>query len=223
MKSKILFSLILLISACGSLSAQDPSTKDRPRRALATETGPKDADAPLKEVTLYWFHRLDRPVPAQPDDSRSSVNLETGERGPARGGGFYDLRYGGVVIEPPGKPGVFLADWLDVLDCRSMIVDLGAKTWQDFKETPPLPSPQYLTETQAVAPCSIVVDNSAGAREVSPYHQMVVPKPGHVFLMRLVNGSRVSFLMFRVESLNSKESCVISWKPVTPPNIPGRK
>ena len=73
---------------------------------------------------------------------------------------------------------MFLADWLDVLDCRSAIVDLGTKTWQDFKATPPLPSSQYLTEAQALAPCSVVVDASAGSREISPYHQMVVPKAG---------------------------------------------
>jgi hypothetical protein len=152
MKTKILFSLIILLSTCVSITAQNPTTQERPRRALLAETGPPDADAALKEVTLYWYHKSDRlPFPAQSDDSRSSVNFETGDRGPARGGGFYDLRYGGVIIEPPGKPGVFLADWLDVLDCRSMIVDLGAKTRQDFKETPPLPSPQYLSEAQALS------------------------------------------------------------------------
>src|SRR5213078_3465996 len=49
MKTKILFSLILVISACGSIAAQNPSTQERPRRALTTETGPPDADAALKE------------------------------------------------------------------------------------------------------------------------------------------------------------------------------
>jgi hypothetical protein len=217
MKTKTLFSLIILISAGGSIAAQNPTTQERPRRALSTEATPQVAEAVLKEVTLYWYHMSDRPFPAQPDDSRSSVNLETGERGPARGGSF-DLRYGGVIIGAPGHPSVFLADWLGGLDCRSMIVDLGAKTWQDFKATPPLPSPQYLTESQALAPCTVVVDASAGVREISPYRQMVVPKPGHIYFMRLVNGSKLSYLLFRVESLNSKESCVISWKPVTPPN-----
>jgi hypothetical protein len=220
MKTKILFSLILVISACGSIAAQEPATQERPRRALPTETGPPDADAPLKEVTLYWYHKSDRlPFPPQPDDSRSSVNFETGERGPARGGGAFDLRYGGMVIGAPGNRGPFLADWIGGLDCRSMLIDLGAKTWQDFKTTPPLPSPQFLTESQALAPCTVVIDASAGSREISPYHQAVVAKPGHVYFMRLVNGSKVSYLMFRVESLNSKESCVISWKPVTPPNV----
>ena len=218
MKTKILFLLIIVVSACGSIAAQNPTTQERSRRALPTETGPPVGDAVLREVTLYWYHKSDRYFPAQPDDSRSAVNFETGERGPARGGSF-DLRYGGVIIGAPGNSGVFLVDWLGGLDCRSMIVDLGAKTWQDFKTTPPLPSPQYLTESQALAPCTVVVDASAGAREISPYHQMVVAKPGHIYFMRLVNGSKVSYLMFRVESLNRKESCVISWKPVTPPNV----
>jgi hypothetical protein len=212
----------MVILGCGSIAAQDSSIQERPRRTLPAETGPPDADAGLKEVTLYWFHGLNQPFPAQPDDSRSSVNFETGERGPARSGS-YDLKYGGIITGVPGHPGVFLADWLGGLDCRSLIVDLGAKTWQDFKTTPPLPSPQYLTEAQALAPCSVVVDASAGAREISPYHQMVVAKPGHVYFMRLVNGSKFSYLMFRVESLNTKESCVISWKPVTPPNAPKQK
>ena len=219
MKTKILFSLILMISAFGSITAQNPSTQERPRRTLPNETVLPDASAVLKEVTLYWYHKSDRYFPAQPDDSRSAVNFETGERGPARGGGSFDLRYGGVIIGAPGNSGVFLADWLGGLDCRSMIVDLGAKSWQDFKETPPLPSPQYLTESQALAPCSFVVDASAGAKEISPYRQMVVPKTGHIYFMRLVNGSKVSYLMFRVESVNRRESCVISWKPVTPPNV----
>jgi len=223
MKTKTLFLLIIMISAGGSITAQNPTTQERPRHALPTETGPQNADAPLREVTLYWYHRSDRlPFPAQPDDSRSSVNFETGERGPARGGGAYDLRYGGMIIGAPGKTGVFLPDWLGGLDCRSMIVDLGAKTWQDFKETPPLPSPQYLTESQALAPCSVVIESSPG-REISPYHQAVVAKPGHVYFIRLVNQNKVSYLMFRVESVHSRENCVISWKPVTPPNAPQRR
>jgi hypothetical protein len=211
MKTKILFSLIMVILVYGSITAQNPSTQERPRRALPTEAGPPDAEAALKEVTLYYFQ-----LPDQPDRSRSSVNFETGDRGPddARS---YDLRYGGMMIGVPGTSQT-LANWLGVLNCASMIVDLGAKTWQDFKATPPLPSPQYLPEPLSPKACSFAVDASAGSREISPYRQFVVPKPGHVYLMRLVHGNKVSYLMFRVESLNSKESCVISWKPVMPPN-----
>ena len=213
MKTKILFSLIMLISACGSITAQNPSTQDRPRRVVPAKTDSQDADAVLKEVTLYYFQ-----LPDQPDRSRSSVNFETGERGPDQARS-YDLRYGGMSIGVPGRPET-LANWLGVLDCRSKVVDLGAKTWQDFKATPPLPSPQYLPESLLLTPCSYAVDASAGSREISPYRQFVIPKAGHVYLMVLVRENKVRFLMFRVESLNSKESCVISWKLVTPPNAP---
>ena len=213
MKTKILFSLIVVISVCGSITAQNPSTQERPRRA--TETGPRDAETVLKEVTLYYFH-----PPDQPDEIRSVVNFETAERD--SDGAGYDLRYGGLQIGVAGKPQT-LADWLGVHDCRSAIVDLGQKTWQDFKATPPLPSPQYLPDPESPARCTFVIDNSAGSRAISPYRQFVIPKAGHVYLMRRVHRSKVSYLLFRVESLNSKESCVISWKPVKPPNVDNEK
>ena len=120
MKTRILLLLVITFTACASIAAQ--------------------TEGVLREVTLYYFQ-----YPEQPDRSRSSVNFETGERGPDRSGSF-DLRYGGMAIGTPGtpgKPGKFLADWLGVLDCRSMVVDLGAKQWQDFKTTPPFPKPKH--------------------------------------------------------------------------------
>jgi hypothetical protein len=109
LKTKILFLLIIVVSACGSITAQNPTTQERPRRTLPTETGPPDAHAELKEVTLYWFH-----LPNQPDRSRSSVNLETGERGPDHAR-FFDLRYGGVIIGRRVSPACFLPTGLACL------------------------------------------------------------------------------------------------------------
>jgi hypothetical protein len=200
MKTRILLSLVIAISACGSIAAQ--------------------TDAALKEVTLYYFH-----YPDQPDASRSSVNFETGERGPDRVGS-YDLRYGGMVIGSPsngGKPGKVYPDWLGVLDCRSMVVDLGAKQWQDFKETPPFPRTKTSEPPRPLGQPTCAVNASAGRTDFSPYRQFVVVDPGHVYLMRLLRGRKVSYVMFRVESLNSRESCVISWKLVTPPNVDDEK
>jgi hypothetical protein len=193
MMTRILLSLVIALTACASIAAQ--------------------TDGALREVTLYYFQ-----YPDQPDRSRSSVNFETGERGPDRSG-FFDLRYGGMAIGVPGNPGKILADWLGVLDCRSMVADLGAKQWQDFKETPPFPKPKTSEPPRSLAKPVCAVDASAGRTEFSPYRQFVVPDPGHVYIMRLLRGSKVSYLMFRVESLNSKETCVISWKMVTPPNV----
>lgn len=197
MKTSILLSLVITLTACGSVAAQ--------------------MDAALKEVTLYYFYPN-----GQSDHSRSSVNFATGDRGPDRPG-FYDLRYGGMIIGPPGKPGAFLFDWLGVLDCRSMLVDLGSKQWQDFKETPPFPRPKTLEPPRPLGTPTCAVNASAGRTDFSPYRQYVVANPGHVYLMRLWRGRKVSYVMFRVESLNSRESCVISWKLVTPPNVEDEK
>lgn len=196
MKTRILLSLTIVFTVCASTAAQ--------------------TEGELRQVTLYYFHH-----PDQPDHSRSAVNFETGDRGPSRSGSF-DLRYGGMIIGMPsqhGKPGKFLYDWLGVLDCRSMVVDLGAKQWQDFKETPPFPKPKTSEPPRPLAKPTCAIDASAGRTDVSPYRQFVVADPGHIYIMRLLRGSKVSYVMFRVESLNSKDNCVISWKMVKPPNV----
>src|SRR5256885_17140725 len=103
MKTKILFSLVILISACGPVVAQS-----------STEA---------QQVTLYNFGTPEH------DESRSSINFETGKRGHLRGEQLADsdLMYGGMIIEKDGKR---FPDWFRVTDSRSMIVDLGAKEWR---------------------------------------------------------------------------------------------
>src|SRR5215831_19952780 len=144
MKTKILFSLLLMMLACAPIAAQ--------------------TDTPLGQVTLYWFSPGRVFDPEKTDRSRSSVNFETGERGPDNGARF-DLRYGGMVTGTPHKNGEaekFLTDWLGVLDCRNMMVDLGEKRWQDFKETPPFPKPKTLEPPRPLDKPGCVVDTSAG-------------------------------------------------------------
>jgi hypothetical protein len=197
-----LFSLILVItlSACGSIAAQ--------------------TDAGLNQVTLYWFSFGQIIHTDKTDPSRSSVNFETGRRGGNSPG--LDLRYGGMIIGMPaqhGKPDKLFPDWLGALDCRSMIVDLGAKQWRDFKETPPLPQPKTLAPPRPLSRPDCVIDASAGRTDFSPYRQHVVPDPGHVYLMRLLREHKVIYVMFRVESLVSQDHCVLSWKLVKPPNV----
>ncbi len=196
MKTRMLFSLVILISAFGSIAGQ---TNAEPR-----------------QVTLYNFSGPQR------DASRSSINLETGKRGHLRGEPLteFDLMYGGMVIQKDGK--VF-PDWFRVLDSRSMIVDLGAKKWPDVKETPPFPKASKSRPPLPLSKRPVVIDVSAASTEVSPYRQVVEVKAGHVYLMRLLHGKKVVYTMFRVESLNSGESCVLSWKQVTPPNVDDEK
>jgi len=74
MKTK-LFSLLIVISAFGSIAAQ--------------------TNTELQQVTLYYFDGR------QHETTRSYVNFETGKRGPLRGElpEEFDLKYGGLHIE----------------------------------------------------------------------------------------------------------------------------
>ena len=85
----------------------------------------------------------------------------------------------------------FRTDWLGVLDCRSMIVDLGVKQWPDFKETPPFPKPKTVEAPRSLDRPPCVINSSAGRTDVSPYRQYVEVSPGHTYLMRLWHGNRV--------------------------------
>jgi hypothetical protein len=199
MKIRIIFPLVIMLTAWSSIAGQ--------------------TDAGLKKVTLYWFS-FGKLTPVKTDSSRSSINFETGERGGNRAG--FDLRYGGMVIGTPARPGEMsriLPDWLGVLDCRNMIVDLGSKRWQDFKETPPFPQPKTLERPRALGRPECVVDASAGRTDFSPYRQFVVAEPGNIYIMRLWRGGKVSYVMFRVESLVSRDNVVLTWKLVKPPNV----
>ena len=192
--------LVISLTACPAIAAQ---TRDG-----------------FNQVTLYWFSPGPSIDAAKMDPSRSSVNFETGNRG--SGSADYDLRYGGLVIGTPSKPGEaskLLTDWLGVLDCRSMIVDLGAKQWQDFKETPPFPKPKTLELPRPLSRPVCAFDASAGRTDFSPYRQFVEVNPGHVYLMRLLRGNKVRYVMFRVESFVARDNCVLSWKMVKPPNV----
>jgi hypothetical protein len=200
-RTKILFLLLMLMLAYVPIAAQ-------------TETG-------LSQVTLYWFSPSQNSIDSEKvDRSRSSINFETGERGSDRSG--FDLRYGGMIIGAPAKPGEaskFLTDWLGVLDCRSMIVDLGTKQWGDFKETPPFPKPKTLEPPRPMGRPICAVNASAGRTDFSPYRQYVQVDPGHVYLVRLWHRNKVSYVMFRVESFVARDNCVLSWKRVKPPNV----
>ena len=193
--------LVITLTVCPSIAAQ-------------TYAG-------LNEVKLYWFAPFRVPIDFEKTDrSKSSINFETGERGSPSG--QYDLRYGGMVLGTPHKHGEaekLLTDWLGVLDCRSMIVDLGAKQWQDFKETPPFPKPKTIEPPRPLDRPRCVVNTSAGRTDFSPYRQFVEVNPGHVYLMRLLRGNKVRYVMFRVESFVARDNCVLSWKLVKPPNV----
>ncbi|MFN2579046.1 MAG: hypothetical protein ABR607_15330 [Pyrinomonadaceae bacterium] len=196
MKTQILISLLLLISAFISVGGQ-----------TSTE---------LQQVTLYNFGT------AQHDESKSSINFETGKRGHLRSESLtdFDLMYGGMIIEKDGRR---FPDWFRVTDTRSMIADLGAKNWPDINETPEFPNARTLHRPPPLANRPMVVDVSAGSKDVSPYRQFIPVQPDHMYLMRILHGNKVIYAMFRIESLDPQQSCVLSWKRVTPPKADNEK
>jgi len=192
MKIKIAFTLLVWILAGGRSAAQSNSD--------------------LRQVTLYYLS-----LPAR--ESRSSVSFETGKLQQDQRSEPYtdfDVTYGGMSVE---KDGMLYPDWIRVVDSRSMMVDLGEKEWADVKETPPFPQPKYSHPPLPLTNRPIVVDVSGDSREVSPYRQVIEVKTAHMYLARVSHGNKVFYVMFRVESLMSQQSCVLSFKLVTPPNV----
>ncbi len=195
MNTRILLSVMFMVLGFDSIGAQ-------------TETN-------LQTATLY---NLSAQVSMHTDNSRSSVNFETGQKGhsPHPQLSDFDLTYGGLEIKKDGK---VYPDWLRVTDPRSMMVELGKKEWQEIKATPPFPKPKKVSPPLPLSNRPMVIDVSAGSPEVSPYRQFIAVQPGHVYLMRLVRDRKVIYVMFRVESLTSRDNCVLSWKLVKPPNV----
>lgn len=158
--------------------------------------------ATLSQVTLYskMGHN---------DWSRTSINFESGERGAPSRTAKYDLTYGNLALNHN-------ADWFEVRDPRSMIIDLGAKQWGDFKETP-----SFFKGKKPRKPLPLsqpkVLDGSAGVKEHSPYQQFVRVEAGHMYLMKVMRERKTFYIMFRVDSLSRVDNCVLSWKIVPPP------
>ena len=159
--------------------------------------------ATLTQVTLYskMGHN---------DWSRTSINFDSGERGSPSRTAKYDLTYGNLIVNN-------YPDWFEVRDPRSMIIDLGAKQWGDFKETPP-----FFKGKKPRRPLPLsrpkVVDGSAGSTEISPFQQFVRVQAGHMYLMKVMRERKTIYIMFRVDSLSKEDNCVLSWKRVPPPH-----
>ena len=206
MKIRVLLAVVVIVFAGATVAAQ-------------TEPSPHT-------VTLYYIAPpVDfkvRPLRRQPgkvDSSRAGVNFETGLRGDFLHGNNtsdFDLGYGGMECEKDGK---IYPDWLRVIDTRSMVVDLGSKRWEDFAQTPPFPMPKKPQRPLPLTGRPLVIELSAGSKDISPYRQLVECKSGHMYLMRLVRDRRAIYAMFRVDSATTRESCAISWKLVRPPNV----
>jgi hypothetical protein len=172
----------------------------------------------FRRVTLYsaigYFDRG-----GDWDTSRSTFNFETGktERAkPSRNGipEDYDISYDETEIGDHH-------DLFEVRDYRSMIVDLGKKKWNQFNETPSFPKGQSSAPPRPLTPTSRV--HTSGTQVIADWRQFVKARSGHMYMARLMKGRRVIYVMFRVESLKSRDNCVLEWKKVQPPKVDNEK
>jgi hypothetical protein len=174
--------------------------------SISAPAGRQD-DAGLSRVTLYSVQGHGN------DWSRSSVDFDSGIRGfTGEGAHDFDLTYGSITMNTD-------LDWFEVRDPRSMIIDLGEKGWRDFRETPsftkrdkPRKPPRLLTPSTPK-----VADVSAGSKEVSPYQQFRQVVAGHMYLMKVTRKRKTIYVMFRVDNLAPRDTCLLSWKKVPPP------
>lgn len=170
--------------------------------ALSAMAHAQDSTA-LSQVTLYSFI-------FRKDSNSASVKFDSGLGAvTAKECEHSDLMYGNIIVND-------VADWFQVCNPRSRIVDLGSKQWKDFPQTP---SSFNSKKPQKPLPLNapFVVDVSGGSKEASPYQQYARVQKGHMYLMRMARGQARIYVMFRVDDLKTKDNCLLSWKGVPPP------
>lgn len=116
----------------------------------------------------------------------------------------FDIRYGGLTWNGTN-------DWLEVVEyagTRSVIKDLGALSWSEVASVPvlePAPAPH---------PNGLHIRNR---RIVSPQNVFVKAVPGHIYLLRVKDAKDDYQILFRVESIDPRGECTLSWKRVPAP------
>lgn len=143
------------------------------------------------------FRRTSELSPVGAPDSYPSPDVRESPR-------RFDIRYGGLTLNGTN-------DWLEVVDfagTRSVIKDLGAMSWSEVTTVPllePAPAPhgRGITVTSR--------------RIVSPQNVHVKAVPGHVYLLRVKDSKDNYQVLLRVESLDPKGECTLSWKRVSTP------
>src|SRR5947209_2710067 len=139
----------------------------------------------LSRVTLYSAIGLyDRT--GDYDLTRSSFNFETGKSE------LHRENLNGILMDndidyDQTETGAN-RDLFEVRDWRSMIVDLGKKGWEQFKETPSFPRGY-----SSVPPRPMTREFRLHSRDTevtSNWRQFVKVRSGHMYLMRLLKGNK---------------------------------
>lgn len=147
----------------------------------------------------------------QHDYDRASFSFELGllgdEKFPERRA-HYDLRYGGVFMD-----GEYWFD-MPLSGSQSLLQDLGEMSWADVYHVPVL----FASPAPHEGGVSVRFEDGKVA-EVSPAGVNVRAVAGHLYVLHVKDRDSDFYVMFRVESLDPKGECTISWKRV--PSPPG--
>lgn len=119
----------------------------------------------------------------------------------------YDIRYGGISLQ--GEP-----DWLDIPQLsgtQSVVKDMGELSWAEVRDVPVLPaSPQPYAGGHAYS-------FRRGVIQVSPEGVVVKAVPGHMYVLHVKDQEADYYVMFRVEEIDPKGECRLTWKRVPSP------
>lgn len=169
-------------------------------RAQDTDLG----RTPPQTVTLHSHTR-------QKSYEKSLFNFEYGVRGDAelpKRLHRYDIRYGGISENGDDS-------WLDIVHRRgaqSVLKDIGEMSWTELYHVPVLfASPTPHTGELA--------HSYAGGRlqKISPEEVIVKAIIGHMYVMHVKDQETDYYVMFRVEAIDPKGECRLSWKLVPSP------
>jgi hypothetical protein len=227
----LLGAAVLLLNTSGS--AQEADLRGVPARTVTLVSHTKQKSYEKSVFNFEYGVRGDKEIPRQPSletipDAQRVVDLngqqsdpevsnvgrlditipgapgvEETSRRPTR----YDIRYGGLSLNGDDN-------WLDIVNRRgaqSMIKDLGEMSWSEVDHVPILfASPQPHNG-------EMIHRFGRGVIETSPEGIVVKALAGHVYVMHVKDQKTDYYVMFRVEAIDPKGECTLSWKRVPSP------
>ena len=120
----------------------------------------------------------------------------------------YDIRYGGISENGDDR-------WLDIIHrrgARSVIKDIGEMSWAEVYHVPILfasPNPHTGELTHSYV--------GGRLQKIFPEEVIVKAIVGHMYVMHVKDQETDYYVMFRVEAIDPKGECRLSWKFVPSP------
>jgi hypothetical protein len=160
-------------------------------------------------VTLYPPHDK---ATGKYDETRACFSFKLG-RNKLPNSTDWDLGYGFASINNE--------DWLIVgtsrTDKRSAMKELGEYKWSDAFEIPAL---EPLPELKEGERRQTTVDSSADTHQkwAKSTNQLAKANAGHMYLIHVKDDQADFYLLFRVEEIEQRDHCTISWSQIPTPD-----